>query len=83
MEKLKWVDIFVSAYFNLIQYLIIMKKFQVYESPSVEVQEIEMEQCFAMSPGSGDGTGTGSDWPGFGNGSGDGFGTGSNWPGFN
>ncbi len=36
-----------------------------YESPAVEVLEIEAEQCFA---GSGDGEGTGNDWPGFGSG---------------
>ncbi len=51
-----------------------------YESPASEVLEIEAEQCFA---GSGDGIGSGSDWPSFGdNGNGDGTGTGSDWPDF-
>ncbi len=51
---------------------------KVYESPSIEVVDMEAEQCFA---GSGDGTGTGGDWPGF-VGEGDGTGTGRDWPDF-
>ncbi len=51
------------------QFVLKMKYMRiVYESPAVEVVEIEVESCFA---GSGDGTGTGSDWPGFDEESGD------------
>ncbi len=53
-------------------------KMNDYESPASEVVEIEAEQFFA---GSGDGTGTGGDWPDFGDG-GDGTGSGGDWPDF-
>ncbi len=58
------------------------KTYTYYESPALEVVELETESCFAVSPGDGDGVGTGSDWPGLGGNGGDGFGTGDDWPDF-
>ena len=35
-----------------------------YETPQVEVIEVEVEKGFAASPGNGDGTGSGDDYTG-------------------